>query len=155
MVFQNVVLYLLHQTKIIKTKNKTQCTHTSISVTSKSSSLSANKETSNQPTYLTSTVKQLVQLILQRTKNLSCAMLLMTIAHVTNALTNMYYVQFIIDGKLFNQYRFPTRWKAMQKLLYHAYQMRITIREDKLYACDNLNQPTQEIKIIYSETKPV
>lgn len=82
-------------------------------------------------------------------------MLLITIAHVTNALTNMYYVQFIIDGKLFNQFRFPTRWKAKQKLLYHAYQMRITISEDKLYACDNLEQPTQEIKIIYSETKPV
>ena len=82
-------------------------------------------------------------------------MLLMTIAHVTNALTNMYYVQFIVNGKLFNQYRFPTRWKAIQKLLYHAYQMRITISEDKLYAYDNLEHPTQEIKIIYSETKPV
>lgn len=82
-------------------------------------------------------------------------MLLMTIAHVTNALTNMYYVQFIINSKLFNQYRFPTRWKAIQYLLYHAYRMRIIIREDKLYACDNVEQPTKEIKIIYSETKPV
>lgn len=82
-------------------------------------------------------------------------MLLITTAHVMNALTNMYYVQFIIDGKLFNQYRFPTRWKAKQKLLYHAYQMRIIISEDKLYAYDNLEHPTQEIKIIYSEIKPV
>lgn len=82
-------------------------------------------------------------------------MLLTTIAHVTKELTNMYYVQFIVNGKLFNQYRFPTRWKAKQKLLYHAFQMRIIIREDKLYACDNLEKPTKEIKIIYSETKPV
>jgi hypothetical protein len=82
-------------------------------------------------------------------------MLLITTAHVMNALTNMYYVQFIIDGKLFNQYRFPTRWKAIQYLLYNAYRMRIIIREDKLYACDNFEQPTKEIKIIYSETKPV
>jgi hypothetical protein len=82
-------------------------------------------------------------------------MLLMTIAHVTKERTNMYYVQFIIDGKLFNQFRFPTRWKAIQYLLYHAYRMRIIIREDKLYACDNVEQPTKEIKIIYSVTKPV
>lgn len=82
-------------------------------------------------------------------------MLLTTIAHVMKERTNMYYVQFIVDGKLFNQYRFPTRWKAKQKLLYHAYQMQIIISENKLYACDNLEQPTQEIKIIYSETKPV
>jgi len=67
----------------------------------------------------------------------------------------MYYVQFIIDGKLFNQFRFPTQWRAIQYLLYHAYRMRIIIREDKLYACNNLEQPTKEIKIIYSETKPV
>lgn len=80
-------------------------------------------------------------------------MLLMTTAHVTNALTNMYYVQFIIDGKLFNQFRFPTRWKAIQYMLWHAYRMRIIISEDKLYACDNLEQPTKEIKIIYSQTK--
>ena len=79
----------------------------------------------------------------------------MTIVHVMKERINMYYVQFIVNGKLFNQYRFPTRWKAKQKLLYHAYQMRIIISEDKLYACDNLEQPTQEIKIIYSETKPV
>lgn len=79
----------------------------------------------------------------------------MTTAHVTKERTNMYYVQFIIDGKLFNQYRFPTCWKAIQHLLYHAYRMRITISKDKLYAYDNLEQPTQEIKIIYSETKPV
>jgi len=82
-------------------------------------------------------------------------MLLTTIAHVMKEPINMYYVQFIIDGKLFNQYRFPTRWKAIQYLLYNAYRMRIIIREDKLYACDNFEQPTQEIKIIYSETKPV
>lgn len=82
-------------------------------------------------------------------------MLLMTTAHVTNALINMYYVQFIIDGKLFNQFRFKTQWRAIQYMLYHAYRMRIIIRADKLYACDNLEQPKKEIKIIYSETKPV
>ena len=52
-------------------------------------------------------------------------MLLITTAHVMKERINMYYVQFIIDGKLFNQYRFPTRWKAIQHLLYHAYRMRI------------------------------
>lgn len=82
-------------------------------------------------------------------------MLLITTAHVMKERTNMYYVQFINDGKLFNEFRFPTRWKAIQYMLWHAYRMRIIISEDKLYAYDNLEQPTKEIKIIYSETKPV